>query len=75
VVKRWLKKHSKWVITGLGVLFIANSSYGLFLAFNSHGEVETWKVILHGFVILTWIPITSIVSGTLDKIIGWWEKD
>ena len=68
-MKRWLKKHGKWVVVGLGVLFIANGSYGIFTA------TEEWKVVLNVCVIAIWVLISLLASGAFEKFFEWWKKD
>lgn len=68
-VKRWLKKHGKWVVVGLGVLSIANGTWGIFTA------TEEWKVVFHACVIILWSVIVLLASGALRKFFDWWERD
>ena len=68
-MKRWLKKHGKWVVVGLGVLFIANGSWGIFTA------TEEWKVVFHACAITLWLVIALFASGAIEKFYSWWEKD
>jgi len=68
-MKRWLKKHGKWVIVGIGVLFISNSIYIIVIA-----DAE-WKVIANGCVVMVWVMVTLFVSGAMNKIWNWWKKD
>ncbi len=67
-MKRWLKKHGKWVVVGLGTLFVANGILGIFIA------TEGWKVALHSVSIGLWLVIILGASGVLAKIYDWWEK-
>lgn len=68
-MKRWLKKHGKWVAVGVGVLFIGNAGYGICVA-----DAE-WKVVANIFVITIWLTLILFVSGAIPKILEWWEKD
>ena len=68
-MKRWLKKYGKWLIVGLGILFIANSAYGIITV------TEEWKVVLHISLLVIWVVITLFASGAFEKLVRWWEKD
>lgn len=68
-MKRWLKKHGKWIVVGLGVFFIANSGYGIFTT------TEEWKIIVHVVAIMLWVVILLLASGILEKLYRWWDKD
>ena len=61
-MKRWLKKYGKWLIVGLGILFIANSAYGIITV------TEGWKVVFHTSLLVIWVVITLFAFR-------WWEKD
>ena len=67
-MKRWLKKHGKWLMVGLGVLFITNSSNAIF------STSEEWKLLLHIGAITLWVILILLYSGALGKIYKWWEK-
>ena len=68
-MKRWLKKHGKWIIVGLGVLFIANGGWAIFTT------TEEWKVTLHACAIILWLAVILVISGAFEKLFKWWEKD
>ena len=59
-MKKWLKKHGKWVVVGLGVLFIANGSYGITVT-------SEWKLVLHICVVIIWLSITLCASGAFES--------
>lgn len=68
-MKRWLKKHGRWLVVGLGALFLADSVYW---TFNSS---EEWKLALHGVTIFIWIMLILFWTGAISKIFDWWEKE
>ena len=68
-MKRWLKRHGRRVIVGLGVLAIANASWGIINA------DAAWKFILHSGCIALWVPLIAVHSGVLLRFYTWWEKD
>ena len=68
-MKRWLKKHGKWLVVGIGILFIGNSIWNIYTA------TEEWKAFLHAGLLAIWIIITLLVSGTLCMIFRWWDKE
>ncbi len=68
-MKKWLKKHSKWLVVGLGVLFISNSICGIITT-----DTE-WKVIGHICVIVLGLVIILLVFGIIEKFAEWWDKD
>ncbi len=65
---QWLKKHGKWILIGLGILFVANAIVGIIIA------TEEWKVALHSVAISLWLVVILMVSGVLQKIFDWWDK-
>ena len=50
-MKKWLKGNGRWIVIGLGVLFIANSSYGFAVA------DEDWKMMFHTVAIVIWLLV------------------
>ena len=68
-MKRWLKRHGKWCIVALGLLFITNSSYGL--ATREELGMIIWNICL----ITVWLIIVLVASGALTKFFAWWNKN
>lgn len=68
-MKKWLKRNGKWIIVGLGILFIANGIYGIIIA------DAAWQVMLYVIAITIWVPLLLMESGVFEKLFRWWEKD
>ena len=68
-MKRWLKSHGRWLIVGLGVLFIGNGIYGLITT-----DTE-WRAVVHVCVIAVWAFIIFLCLGLVEKVFNWWEKE
>ena len=68
-MKKWIKRNSKWLLTGLSMLFIANAAYGLI---TTRSELY---FVLHFVCISIWLITLSLVLGIFNKIYDWWEKD
>ena len=68
-MKRWLKKHGKWCLVSLGIIFIANSVLGLI---SSH---EDWEILCYIATIIIWLVIMLLISGAMTKFFDWWEKE
>jgi len=68
-MKKWLKKYGRWVIVGVGVGFVATSTWWIFTA------TEEWKIILYTIGATLWLVIILIYSGVIEKLYNWWEKD
>ena len=68
-MKKWIKTHSKILISILGIVFIANAIYGLTIC------TESWQFVMHIFSIVVWPIILLWITGVFDKIFEWWDKD
>ena len=68
-MKKWLKKHSKYLITSFAILFIANTSYGIYTA------TEGWVITLDAFCIAFWLLILLEISGITKRIFNWWSRE
>ena len=68
-MKRWLKRHDRQLIVGLGALLIVSSSYWISIA------TEEWKIVLHATAITLWLMIILVASGAVTKFFKWWERD
>ena len=68
-MKKWIKRNGKWLVTGLGILFITNVIVGIIVTKNE------MFVIFHFINIALCLIILSIVLGTFQKVYDWWTKD
>jgi len=68
-MKKWLKKCIRWILVALGILIIANASYEITIA------TEDWKIITYLVIIVLWLILILVLSGILNKLYQWWEKD
>lgn len=68
-MKKWIKAHSKILILILGIGFIAFSIYGFTIA------TESWHFVLHAIGFSLWVTILLWITGVIDKMYKWWEKD
>ena len=68
-MKRWLKRHDRQLIVGLGVLFIACGGYGISTA------TEEWRIVFYAVAITLWLMIILVASGAVTKFFKWWERD
>ena len=48
-MKKWIKAHSKILISILGIVFIANAVYGLIIA------TESWQFVINSITLFCWI--------------------
>lgn len=70
-MKRWIKKHSKILVIIISLLFIGNSIRGIVI--TSPGA--EWHIVVHSFAIAIWLIVLLPVSGAVNKILNWWERD
>ena len=68
-MNKWLKKYSKQIVIGVGILAITNGIYGIFTA------TKTWKFALNGFTIALWIGTLLFLSGLIERIFDWWNRE
>ena len=66
-MNRWLKRNGKWVVVGLGVVFI------FFGIVSIAATEEKWMVVLNAILIALWVALILIVSGALNRIFTWWK--
>lgn len=71
-MKRWLKKHSKKLVIILGLLFIANSIWGLTMAIP---QDKDWAIVIHMVALMVWVITIFIVSGLAHRVFIWWNSD
>ncbi|MFH0769620.1 MAG: hypothetical protein V1932_08710 [Chloroflexota bacterium] len=68
-MKKWLKKHGRWLVVSLGVLFIGSACYQIL-------KTDTeWKKVFYSAEIALWLAIILMTSGALEKLFKWWDKD
>jgi len=68
-MKQWLKRHGKWIVVAIGVVFIANAVWSIV------ATEEKWLDILNTMLIAAWTFIILLASGALSQIYTWWERD
>ena len=68
-MKKWLKKHSKCLVIGFAILFIASTSYGIIIA------TEEWQIALNGVALAIWAVILFFSLGVMERIYDWWYKN
>lgn len=70
-VKRWLKRNGgRFIVVLLGVLYIAWGIYVIISA-SSPGIV----VVVNSALIAAWVFIILLVTGVLNRLRAWWERD
>ncbi len=70
-MKKWLKRHGRWVVLCGVVLLLANAIYGITRSFEPGREV---MLIAHTFGACLWLCILLMLTGGLEKIYRWWDK-
>ena len=68
-MKKWLKKHGKYLVVGLAILAIGIASHGLSMT------TEEWKVAAYMFIIAFWVMILLLVLRIIGRIQDWWDKE
>lgn len=68
-MKKWIKAHWKILISILGIVFIARAIYGLTVS------TENWQFVFHSITFSLWGTILLWITGVIDRVAKWWEKD
>ena len=68
-MKKWIKKYSKCLVTGVAILAIMIASWGIHIA------TEEWAVALHTFAIAIWVMILLFNLGVIARVSDWWDKE
>lgn len=71
-MKRWLKRHWRWLGAGFYLLLSVNAGWGIVRAVASGNDLY---LVIHVLGICFFPLIFLWLSGIMGRLIAWWEND